>query len=75
MLESVEEHSSLVHVAPRGMRVIKREVLMQGARELFIDHNGELYRLSVTKAEKLILNKNLHNGSFRERWVREDNGR
>ncbi|MHB1214857.1 MAG: hemin uptake protein HemP [Thiobacillus sp.] len=31
--------------------------LFQGSREVLIDHNGETYRLRITKNDKLILTK------------------
>jgi hemin uptake protein HemP len=33
------------------------DVLFQGGRELHIRHNGSLYRLSITRFEKLLLTK------------------
>ncbi|MHC5654889.1 hemin uptake protein HemP [Stappia sp.] len=33
------------------------EVLFQGGRELHIRHKGSLYRLSITRFEKLLLTK------------------
>lgn len=33
------------------------EVLFQGGRELHIRHNGSVYRLSITRFEKLLLTK------------------
>src|SRR5262249_48693954 len=45
---------------PRGaapMREVSTEELMQGQREIVIRHMGENYRLSVTRAGKLILRK------------------
>ena len=38
-------------------RVLTSEELLQGAREVMIKHADEYYRLMVTKAGKLILNK------------------
>lgn len=31
--------------------------LAEGARELLIEHNGQIYRLRVTRNDKLILSK------------------
>lgn len=31
--------------------------LFKGAREISIEHNGEFYRLKITRQDKLILNK------------------
>ncbi|MBI1349140.1 hemin uptake protein HemP [bacterium] len=39
------------------VRTISSRDLMQGQRELLIDHDGETYRLRVTRNGKLILNK------------------
>jgi hemin uptake protein HemP len=30
---------------------------MQGSREILINHHGEIYRLRLTRNDKLILNK------------------
>jgi len=38
-------------------RTISSQELMQGHRELLIEHAGETYRLRVTRNGKLILNK------------------
>jgi len=40
-----------------GPRVVSSDDLLQGAREIFIRHVGETYRLRLTRAGKLILNK------------------
>ena len=39
------------------LSVYSSDVLFKGARELVIEHNGEFYRLKVTRQGKLILNK------------------
>ena len=36
---------------------VSSEALLKGARELWIDHNGERYRLRLTRKGKLILQK------------------
>ena len=36
---------------------ISSEALLKGARELWIDHHGERYRLRLTRKGKLILQK------------------
>jgi len=36
---------------------IRSEELLQGSREVHILHGGELYRLTLTRAGKLILHK------------------
>ena len=38
-------------------RVIKSEELLQGSRQVWIDHRGERYRLVLTKNGRLILQK------------------
>lgn len=39
------------------LREVSSQDLMQGEREIVIRHAGEAYRLSVTRAGKLILRK------------------
>lgn len=38
-------------------RIINSKDLFDGDRELCIDHKGALYRLKITRQDKLILNK------------------
>lgn len=38
-------------------RVLSSEALLQGAREVWIEHRGEMYRLRVTSSGKLCLTK------------------
>jgi hemin uptake protein HemP len=38
-------------------RSLRSEDILQGAREVLIQHGAEIYRLRLTKAGKLILNK------------------
>ena len=40
-----------------GPRVISSDELLNGTREIIIRHVGEDYRLRLTRAGKLILNK------------------
>lgn len=40
-----------------GKRLIRSEDLFNGQSEIRIDHHGEIYRMRITKAGKLILNK------------------
>ena len=40
-----------------GRRVVRSEELMRGAREVAIRHDGQEYRLQVTRNGKLILVK------------------
>jgi hemin uptake protein HemP len=42
---------------PEGMRVVPSEQLLMGSREIVIRHGSEDYRLRLTRAGKLILNK------------------
>ena len=44
-------------IAPSQERTIESESLFQGDREILIKHRGELYRLRITRNEKLILHK------------------
>ena len=41
----------------RTPALIPAERLFQGSQEIRIDHNGEAYRLRITKNDKLILTK------------------
>ena len=40
-----------------NVRTIRSAELLQGAREVYIDHEGEIYRLRLTRNQKLILQK------------------
>jgi len=40
-----------------GLRIVRSDELLQGQRELFIAHGGQLYRLLRTRNDKLILQK------------------
>jgi hemin uptake protein HemP len=42
---------------PPSAPVIESDKLFQGKREIFIDHQGERYRLRITRKNKLILQK------------------
>ncbi|HTU26438.1 MAG TPA: hemin uptake protein HemP [Pirellulales bacterium] len=42
---------------PAPQRRISSSDLLAGDREILIDHQGETYRLSVTRSGKLILHK------------------
>jgi hemin uptake protein HemP len=44
-------------VQPNPLRAIDSRDLMQGEREVAIRHGDEWYRLTVTRAGKLILHK------------------
>lgn len=41
----------------RRPRIVSSEELMQGRRELWIEHGDEMYRLRVTSSGKLYLTK------------------
>lgn len=43
--------------APEGTVSISSRQLLQGAREVLIEHEGETYRLRLTRNGKLILHK------------------
>ena len=42
---------------PTGSGDYTSEELFRGTREIIIEHSGQHYRLRITKAGKLILNK------------------
>lgn len=42
---------------PRPPDAIPADLLFQGKQEVLIDHNGETYRLRITRNGKLILTK------------------
>ncbi len=44
-------------VTPQRTTAYSTAVLFDGAREIEIEHNGEIYRLRITRQGKLILNK------------------
>lgn len=46
-----------VKEAGMGMPVFASSALFKGAREIVIEHNGDFYRLRITRQGKLILNK------------------
>jgi hemin uptake protein HemP len=58
-----EETSRLTPGAPaamqaqEGLRVVPSDALLMGSREIIIRHGTEDYRLRLTRAGKLILNK------------------
>lgn len=43
--------------AVADVRVVRSDELLQGQRELFILHGGQIYRLLRTRNDKLILQK------------------
>jgi len=40
-----------------NLRTLHTADLLQGAREVLIEHRGEIYRLRLTRNDKLILQK------------------
>lgn len=56
MPSSVQEPADGLPIA-EAVRVISSQRLMDGARELRIEHAGSEYRLRVTRNDKLILTK------------------
>lgn len=42
---------------PKAVPVYSTDDLFNGSREIEIEHNGEIYRLRITRQGKLILNK------------------
>ncbi|MCD2172086.1 hemin uptake protein HemP [Rhizobium sp. C4] len=44
-------------VTPQRATAYSTAALFRGAREIEIEHNGEIYRLRITRQGKLILNK------------------
>jgi len=44
-------------VGEKGNDVVDSQTLFQGQREIWIEHEGERYRLRITRRGKLILQK------------------
>ena len=44
-------------VGEKGCDVVDSQKLFQGQREIWIEHEGERYRLRITRRGKLILQK------------------
>ena len=40
-----------------GSKTLKSADLFHGSKEICIDHNGAVYRLRITRQDKLVLNK------------------
>lgn len=57
--DETEPTASGVPAEPRqdSARIVRSEDLLLGQREIIIRHGGEDYRLRLTRAGKLILNK------------------
>jgi hemin uptake protein HemP len=53
LVDSAGERSA----PPPQRRPVPSSTLLQGARVVEIDHNGEIYRLQATRLGKLILTK------------------
>lgn len=51
------KQETVVSPVSNGEIVLDTETLFNGTRELKINHNSEIYRLSITKLGKLILTK------------------
>ena len=43
--------------SPKRPKTLKSDDLFEGEKEICIEHNGALYRLKITRQDKLILNK------------------
>jgi hemin uptake protein HemP len=55
-----DEHNSSGSAGPGGLpplRSLRSEDILQGYKEVVIEHGGQRYRLRVTSAGKLILTK------------------
>ena len=55
--DSGRQDSSGKSPAPPRPVTLTSNDLFQGNREVLIEHNGEVYRLRITRTGKLILNK------------------
>jgi hemin uptake protein HemP len=56
--DGAAQAASAVTAAPRyALRRVESAALLAGAREIEIEHRGELYRLRCTNKGKLILTK------------------
>ena len=51
------ETSKSTQLRPADDLLLKAETLFAGKREIAIEFNGEIYRLRITRNEKLILTK------------------
>lgn len=57
MQDALDSDSIKVKGNLAGTPAIESAALFKGTREIVIDHNGEFYRLRITRQGKLILNK------------------
>ncbi len=55
--QGAEENASSEGSLSRNFRILKSEEIFCGASEVMIAHKKDIYRLMITKAGKLILNK------------------
>jgi len=55
--DNVDALPAIASNTPSMPRAVRSEDLLRGAREVLIQHGQETYRLRLTKAGKLILNK------------------
>lgn len=53
--EAIRTPEGLAALAPKSPARINSAALMQGQKELEIEHSGKIYRLRVTQLNKLIL--------------------
>ncbi len=53
----MEKKPSASSPAPKDKKVIKSETLFEGRKEVTVLHGDQEYRLMITRAGKLILNK------------------
>ncbi len=57
-MNQVNEHPIERHEqSPKRPKTLKSDDLFEGEKEICIEHNGALYRLKITRQDKLILNK------------------
>jgi hemin uptake protein HemP len=55
--KSEDSHKEHPRSSSATVRTIRSAELLQGDREICIDHEGEIYRLRLTRNQKLILQK------------------
>ena len=56
-MRTVDQEGEALAKTIQNKRTLRSEELFQGEREIVIEHLKEHYRLLITKAGKLILNK------------------
>jgi hemin uptake protein HemP len=60
MMDETSSQTSAEQTPPtsdRRPQIVRSEELLQGMRELWIEHGDEMYRLRLTRAGKLYLTK------------------